>query len=47
MTDYMDTRVPQGAFADKVTPDIDGFTDETLVVMLKLQNILLWIISNK
>ena len=47
MTDYMDTRVPQGAFADKVNPDIDDFTDETLVVMLKLQNILLWIISNK
>ena len=31
MTDYMDTRVTQRAFADKVTPDIDDFTDETSV----------------
>ena len=30
--DYMGTRLPQGAFPDfKVTPDIDGFTDKTLV----------------
>ena len=37
MSDYRDNRVPQGTFADKVTPDIDGFTDEPVVnVMLKL-----------
>ena len=26
-----DTRVPQKVFPDKVTPDLDGFTDETVV----------------
>ena len=26
-----DTRVPQRAFPDKVTPDVDGFTDEPVV----------------
>ena len=31
MSDYRDIRVPQGAFPDKVTPDIDGFTDEPVV----------------
>ena len=31
LSDYMDTRVPQGAFSDKVTPDIDDVTDEPVV----------------
>ena len=31
MSGYRDTRVPKGAFLDKVIPDIDGFTDETVV----------------
>ena len=35
MTDYMDTRVPQGAFADKVTPDIDDFTDSCNVEVIE------------
>ena len=28
---FRDTRVPQGSFPDKVTPDIDGFIDEPVV----------------
>ena len=28
MSHYRDTRVSQGAIPDKVTPDIDGFTDK-------------------
>ena len=32
MSDYFrDTRVSQGPFPDKVTPDIDGSTDEPVV----------------
>ena len=31
MSDYRDTKIPQGVFTDKVTPVIEGFTDKPVV----------------